>query len=180
MSFKVDVGITINQRRIQLNISVGALCKKIVKGFQLLTIFAKSFILDIWQEYESASEHYHPKQIYGLAPSEAAVQRCSLKKRSGENSWWIVISIKLQIALRHGCCPVNLLHKFASLKNTSGWLLLHLASFDYQLMMTVLAYLKSGKTSIPLLGIIKHRGPPTKMHEIDSRVRYFFWYPQLS
>ena len=33
----------------------------------------------------------------------------------------------IEIALRHGCSPVNLLHIFRTpfLKNTSGWLLLH-------------------------------------------------------
>ena len=33
---------------------------------------------------------------------------------------------KVEIALRHGCSPVNLLHVFRTpfLKNTSGWLLL--------------------------------------------------------
>ena len=33
----------------------------------------------------------------------------------------------IEIALRHGCSPVNLLHVFKTLfsKNTSGWLLLN-------------------------------------------------------
>ena len=44
------------------------------------------------------------------------------------------VSIKLlcnfiEIALRHGCSPVNLLHIFRTpfTKNISGWLLLHIA-----------------------------------------------------
>ena len=48
----------------------------------------------------------------------------------GEHPWWSVISIKflfnfIEIALRHGCSPVNLLHIFRApfCKNTSGWLL---------------------------------------------------------
>ena len=52
-------------------------------------------------------------------------------KFTGEHSCWSAISIKLlcnfiEIALRHGCSPVNLLHIFRTpfVKNTSGWLLL--------------------------------------------------------
>ena len=65
-----------------------------------------------------------------------------LRKRYSENMQQInrrtpcrsVISIKLfcnfiEIALRHGCFPVNLLHIFRKPfpKNTSGWLLQNLA-----------------------------------------------------
>ena len=53
------------------------------------------------------------------------------RKFTGERPCQSAISIKLQsnfieIALWHGCFPVNLLHIFrtSSLKNTSGWLLL--------------------------------------------------------
>ena len=52
-------------------------------------------------------------------------------KFTGEHPCRSVISIKLQsnlieITLRHGCSPVNLLHIFRTPfpKNTSGWLLL--------------------------------------------------------
>ena len=55
-------------------------------------------------------------------------------KFTGEHPCRSAISIKLQsnfneIALRHGCSPVNLLHIFRTPfpKNTSGWLLLKLA-----------------------------------------------------
>ena len=49
---------------------------------------------------------------------------------TGEHPCRNMISIKLQsnfidISLRHGCSPVNLLHIFRTLsKNTSGWMLL--------------------------------------------------------
>ena len=53
-----------------------------------------------------------------------------------EHPYRSVISIKLQsnfieITLRHGCCPVNLLHIFRTPfpKNTSGWLLLAMVFF---------------------------------------------------
>ena len=73
-------------------------------------------------------------------------------KFTGEHPCRSVISIKLQsnfieIKLRHGCSPVNLLHIFRTsfLKNTSGGLLLKLPKFSH------VTYLqdKSGKfTSI--------------------------------
>ena len=53
-------------------------------------------------------------------------------KFTGEHPCRSVISIKLlcnfiEVALRHGCSPVNLLHIFRTpfLKSTSGWLLLN-------------------------------------------------------
>ena len=52
-------------------------------------------------------------------------------KFTGKHHCRSVISIKLlcyfiEVVLRHGCSPVNLLHIFRTpcLKNTSGWLLL--------------------------------------------------------
>ena len=52
-------------------------------------------------------------------------------KFTGEHPCWSVSSIKLQssfieIVLRHGCSPVNLLHIFRTTfpRNTSGWLIL--------------------------------------------------------
>ena len=60
---------------------------------------------------------------------------------TGEHPWLSMISIKLQsnfieIALRHGCSPVNLLHIFRIplLKNTSGWLLLNIPSRELNLI----------------------------------------------
>ena len=57
-------------------------------------------------------------------------------KFTGENPCGSVILIKLickfvEITLRHGCSPVNLLHNLWTLfpKNTSGWLLLFDESF---------------------------------------------------
>ena len=71
--------------------------------------------------------------------TEAATQRCTLRKGilkicikfTEEHPCRSAISIKLQsnfieITLRHGCSPVNLLHIFKTTfaRNTSGWLLL--------------------------------------------------------
>ena len=57
-------------------------------------------------------------------------------KFTGEQSWWSLISIELQsnfieITLRYGCSPVNLLHIFRTPfpKNTSGRLLLFIKDF---------------------------------------------------
>ena len=40
----------------------------------------------------------------------------------------VLINVPVSVALRHACSPVNLLRNFKTpfLKNTSGWLLLHL------------------------------------------------------
>ena len=68
--------------------------------------------------------------------TEAAVQRCSLEKvfwkyaaNLQKNTHAKALNLQsnfIEIALRHGCSPVNLLHIFRTLfpKNTSGWLLL--------------------------------------------------------
>ena len=68
----------------------------------------------------------HQKVFLG----KGVLKICS--KFTAEHPCQSVISIKLQsnfieIALRHGCSPVNLLHIFRTpfLKNTSGWLLLN-------------------------------------------------------
>ena len=65
---------------------------------------------------------------------KGVMKTCS--KFTGENPCQSAISIKLQsnfieIALWHGCSPVNLLHIFRTsfLKNASGWLLLKFISF---------------------------------------------------
>ena len=71
------------------------------------------------------------------SPSEVLLGKGVLKiciKFTGERPCRSEISIKLQsnfieIALRHGCSPVNLMHIFRTpfRKNTSGWL--HLSLF---------------------------------------------------
>ena len=67
-------------------------------------------------------------------------------KFTGVHLCWSAISIKLQsnfteIALRHGCSPVNLLHIFRTtfLKNTSGWLLLKatIVKIDFTLNLAI-------------------------------------------
>ena len=73
--------------------------------------------------------------IYGSIYPEMLLRKVVLKicrKCTGEHQCQSVISIKLlcdviEIALWHGCSPVNLLHVFRTpfLKNTSGWLLLY-------------------------------------------------------
>ena len=65
---------------------------------------------------------------------KAVLKICS--KFTGEHPCRSAISIKLQksnfieIALRHGCSPVNFLHIFRTAfpRNTSGWLLLKIDS----------------------------------------------------
>ena len=74
------------------------------------------------------------RQIFRSSSPEVFLGKGVLKicsKFTGEHPCRSAISIKLQsnfieIALRHGCSPVNLLHIFRTPfhKNTSGWLLL--------------------------------------------------------
>ena len=69
-------------------------------------------------------------------PSQVFLRKGVLKicsKYTGEHTFRSVISIQLllnliEIALWHGCSPVNLLHIFRTnfSKNTSGWLFLEL------------------------------------------------------
>ena len=53
---------------------------------------------------------------------------------TGEHPWWNAMSIKFQIALRHGCSSVNLQHIFRTTfpKNTSGGLLLSIVFNIFQ------------------------------------------------
>ena len=62
------------------------------------------------------------QQIYRRAP----MSKCDFNK---------VASNFIEIALRHGCSPVNLLHIFRTPfpRNTSGWLLLKIARMDNSL-----------------------------------------------
>ena len=76
--------------------------------------------------------------MYRSSPSEVFLGKGVLKiysKFTGEHPCRSVISIKLlcnfiEITLRHGCSPVNLLHipRPPFLKNTTGWLLLNVNS----------------------------------------------------
>ena len=78
-------------------------------------------------------------KLIEMSKTEAAVQRCFIRKRCSENMQQIyrrkpmlnsdlnkIASNFIEITLRHGCSPVNLLHNFKTPfpKNTSGGLLL--------------------------------------------------------
>ena len=95
--------------------------------------------------------------------SDVFLVKCVLKicsKFTGEHSCRSVISIKLlcniiEIALRHGCSPVNLLHIFRTpfTKNTSGWLLLYLIHFNLIIPWLQLDDNTSNRHLCPLLHI---------------------------
>ena len=75
-------------------------------------------------------------EIFRSSPSEVFLRKGDLKmcsKFTGEQPCWSATSIKLlcnfvEIALRHGCSPVNLLHFFRTpfRKNTSGGMFLNI------------------------------------------------------
>ena len=78
---------------------------------------------------QSFSGRFFKSSHPGMFLMKGVMKICS--KFTGEQPCQSVISIKLQsnfieIALRHGCSPVNLLHIFKTPfpRNTSGWLLL--------------------------------------------------------
>ena len=78
---------------------------------------------------KSIDRSSRPKVFLG----KGVLKICS--KFTGEHPCRSAISIKLQsniiqITLRHGCSPVNLVHIFRTpfLRNTQGWLLLYLVS----------------------------------------------------
>ena len=77
-----------------------------------------------------SSRSSHPEVFLG----KGVLKICS--KFTGEHQWRSVISIKLEsnfieIALRHGCSPANLMHIFRIrfLKNSSEELLLNFPKF---------------------------------------------------
>ena len=92
------------------------------------------------------SNHVWKVQVYlwCLYVSQAAIQRCSVEKvfwkhaASLQENTHAEVRFQsnfIEIALRHGCTPVNFLHIFKALfsKNTSGWLLLKCQdSFKYR------------------------------------------------
>ena len=80
---------------------------------------------------------------------KAVLKICS--KYTGEHSCRSVISINLsctsiEIAFRHGCSAVNLLHTFRTLfsRNISGWLLLYLIKLTASSTVLRRVHLKNG------------------------------------
>ena len=87
-----------------------------------------SFFLKLLAQYRSSlSEVFLAKDVLKIC-----------RKFTGEHPCRSVISIKLlynfiEITLRHGCSPINLMHIFRTLfpRNTSGWLLLPKFKYNY-------------------------------------------------
>ena len=98
-------------------------------GFQYVQIIIFAF-LDLWVKIHALELQ---KVMHQKRPPEVFLQKGVLKicsKFTGEHPWSSVILIKLlrsfiEITLRHGCSPANLLHIFRTpfYKNTSGGLL---------------------------------------------------------
>ena len=103
---------------------------------QLKTVykFYIHFILDVWQRLKYSSTCFYRSSRPEVFLGKGVVKICS--KFTGEDPRRTGISINLQsrfieIALHHGCSPVNLLYIFRTPfpKNTSGWPLLFLNVF---------------------------------------------------
>ena len=108
--------------------------QKICKAFLLAKLFHcfQFEIFQLWNEMKFRKTIFRSKRP-GVFLGKGILKICSRFK--GEHSCRNAISVKLlcnfiEIALRHGCSPVNLLHilRAPSPKNTSGRLLL---SFMY-------------------------------------------------
>ena len=105
------------------------------KRITLITLILSYSIINHRHKFYYVYWHIYP-YIYRSSHLEVSLGKCVLKIRCrfiGEHPWWSAISIKLisnfiEIALRHGCSPVNLLHMFRTpfLRNTYGWLLLYI------------------------------------------------------
>ena len=124
-------------------------CQSVISAFAFKTLnflSCRSNVILIWEYFISK---------YKIVPTVITIYKttwhiCDLQKQpyrgvlgkrcseiwtkfTGEHPCRSAISMKLlssfiEIALRHGCSPINLLHIFRTLfpKNTSGWLLLDL------------------------------------------------------
>ena len=104
---------------------------------------------NIWKHVLEVAAHIDLLNELQKPPSSVALRKISseniISKFTGEHPCWKGISIKLQsnfieITLRHGCYPVNLLYIFRApfLQNTSGELLLkmvYLIESLYSVMM---------------------------------------------
>ena len=95
-----------------------------------------------WKKYRGIDisrktiDHFFRSSRTKAFLGKGALKICS--KFTGEHTCRSVISIKvakqsnfIEIALRHGCSPVNLLHIFRTSfpKNVSGWLVLFLVNY---------------------------------------------------
>ena len=98
-------------------------------------------------------------------------------KFTGEHPCRSAISIKLQsnfieIALRHGCSPENLLHIFRTsfLKNTSGWLLL---LYHYHSTLRLLSFMQyNEKLNIKSFYTLRKKCPYAELFwSVFSRMR---------
>ena len=103
--------------------------QKICKAFLLAKLFHcfQFEIFQLWNEMKFRKTIFRSKRP-GVFLGKGILKICSRFK--GEHSCRNAISVKLlcnfiEIALRHGCSPVNLLHTFRTpFPETSGWLLL--------------------------------------------------------
>ena len=114
--------------QIPSNFSLNLICILWIKKLIHINIF-EAFPKLLSTKFRSS----HPDVSLG----KGVLKICS--KFTGEHPCRSVISIKLQcifieITLRHGCCPVNLVHIFRIPfpKNTAGWQLLIFTCLTYE------------------------------------------------
>ena len=110
-----------------------------IESSQGETIIRSCHIPGTWHDFSTVNTRSSHPEVF---LRKGVLKICN--KFTGEYQCWSVISIKLlsnfiEITLRHGCCPVNLLHivRTSLPKNTSGRLLL-----EYQCWRIVAAQKK--------------------------------------
>ena len=106
-------------------------------------IMQASEVLDFWRLYKNMNWAFPMSRSFRSSRQEVFLRKGVLKICSiftVEHPCRSVISIKLlcnfiEIAIRHGCSLVNLLHIFRTSfsKSTSGWLLLKMEDLDHPL-----------------------------------------------
>ena len=88
-----------------------------------LEVFLGKGVLTIYSKF---TREYPYRSVI----SKVWIPKCDFRSVNVHTEVWNHTSAKCEITLRHGCCPVNLLHIFRTpfLKNTFAGLLLYLQS----------------------------------------------------
>ena len=113
------------------------------RSYAIILILSQVITFDVWKylpQYHVSPSHVHSEKSFQFITDRAKKQlpRSVLRKRCSEITQQIYRrtpmpkSNFIEIVLRHGCSPVNLLHIFRTpfYKNTSGWVLLRAYGSD--------------------------------------------------
>ena len=115
------------------------------RGIEPFRSRLKNYKWNLWIKFFNEMKVIIVKRIHRSSHPEVFLVKVVLKicsKFTGEHPCRSVISIKLQsnfieIALRHGCSPLNLLHIFRTpfARSTSRWLLLNTPEINKEVLV---------------------------------------------